>query len=304
MEKQIFPLISVIIPTFNRAYIIQRTIKSVLDQSYENIEIIVIDDGSTDNTEEIINLIKVKHKTQIKYVKLKKNSNGAVARNAGIENARGEYIAFLDSDDFWEKRKLEKQYQYLSSYKNVNNIVCYSKLIADRGKIKKIMPQKGIGEKETVGEYLFVNNGLIQTSTLMLPTELAKKVKFDPNLKKHQDWDYCLRLESEGVKFIFLEEALSNYDLKDKDNISKKNDYRFSLEWIKKVRPLVTDKAYFAFIGKYISVYAGREGKKVVGLKICLSAFLNKSISVKDLIITQIKILIPSKLIYIIVKNR
>ena len=91
------PMVSVIIPTFNRAHLIGRAIKSVLNQTYQDFEIIVIDDGSTDNTGEIIRSFTDK---RIKYIKkYKKNKGISVARNIGIKVARGKYIALLDSDD-------------------------------------------------------------------------------------------------------------------------------------------------------------------------------------------------------------
>ena len=100
------PLVSVIIPTYNRGRLILDSINSVLNQTYKNIELIVVDDCSTDNTEEILKSI---NDSRIKYVKLEKNSGACIARNKGIELSTGEFIAFNDSDDLWITTKLEKQ---------------------------------------------------------------------------------------------------------------------------------------------------------------------------------------------------
>ena len=89
-----------IITTYNRAKLINRSISSVLNQTYNNMEIIIIDDGSTDNTKKIINKIK---DNRIKYIKLKKNKGPSYARNFGIKKSRGEFIAFQDSDDVYHK---------------------------------------------------------------------------------------------------------------------------------------------------------------------------------------------------------
>ncbi len=90
------PLISVILPTYNRGYIVERAIKSVLNQTYKNLELIIVDDGSTDNTEEIVKSIEDK---RIIFLKHKKNKGASSARNTGIKNSKGEYISFIDSDD-------------------------------------------------------------------------------------------------------------------------------------------------------------------------------------------------------------
>lgn len=100
------PTVSVILPTYNRAHLVGRAIQSVLDQMYQDFEIIVVDDGSGDNTEEIINGFT---DTRIRYVKHQKNKGGSAARNTGIKLAKGKYIAFQDSDDEWLPDKLEKQ---------------------------------------------------------------------------------------------------------------------------------------------------------------------------------------------------
>jgi glycosyltransferase involved in cell wall biosynthesis len=105
-------LVSVIIPTYNRAHLIGRAIQSVLDQTYQNFEIILVDDGSIDDTEEVVKSFGDK---RITYVRHTRNKGGAVARNTGIQAARGEYIAFQDSDDEWLPTKIEKQISIFKS---------------------------------------------------------------------------------------------------------------------------------------------------------------------------------------------
>jgi len=100
------PTVSVIISTYNRAHLIGRAIQSVLNQTYQDFEVIVVDDGSTDNTEEIV---KSFNDPRIRYIRHEKNKGAAAARNTGIKAARGKYIAFQDSDDEWLPEKLEKQ---------------------------------------------------------------------------------------------------------------------------------------------------------------------------------------------------
>ena len=106
------PTISVIIPTYNRAHLIGKAVKSVLSQTYQDFEIIVVDDGSTDNTEEIV---KSFTDYKIYYICHKHNRGASAARNTGIKASRGEYIAFLDSHDEWLPEKLDKQIKTFNS---------------------------------------------------------------------------------------------------------------------------------------------------------------------------------------------
>ena len=106
MQKPQNTTVSVIIPTCNRAHLIGRAVKSVLAQTYRDIEVIIVDDGSTDNTEEVV---KSFDDPRIRYVKLDVNKGAAAARNAGIRLARGGFVAFQDSDDEWCREKLADQ---------------------------------------------------------------------------------------------------------------------------------------------------------------------------------------------------
>ena len=99
-------LVSIIMPSYNTGKFIKETINSVLNQTYNNWELIIVDDCSTDDTEEIVNAIK---DNRIKFLKNSTNSGAAISRNKAIKEAKGKWIAFLDSDDLWKKEKLEKQ---------------------------------------------------------------------------------------------------------------------------------------------------------------------------------------------------
>ena len=117
--------ISVIIPTFNRGNLIRNSIKSVLNQTYKNLEVIVVDDGSTDNTKDVVDKLEDE---RIKYIKLEENKGGSNARNIGIQNSIGKYISFQDSDDIYYPDKLEMQFKNII-YKKSNFDFCKIKVI-------------------------------------------------------------------------------------------------------------------------------------------------------------------------------
>ena len=116
-------LVSVITPTYNCGDYIEDTIKSVIDQTYTNWEMIIVDDKSTDNTEELVKKY-AESDSRIKYYRLERNSGAAVARTKAMEMAKGNYMAFLDSDDLWTSNKLERQLKFME--RNKINFSCTS----------------------------------------------------------------------------------------------------------------------------------------------------------------------------------
>ena len=205
------PKVSVIIPTHNRAHLIGRSIQSVLNQTYQDFEIIVVDDGSTDNTREVIKEFQRKDK-RIKYIKHSKNKGGSAARNTGIKTSRGEYIAFQDSDDEWFPEKLEKQMGFFKNMPAEVGIV-YTDMWRITGNIKKylyspeIMPKDKIIYEQAL-DYSVGNIG-IQTS-LIKKEVFAKAGMFDEKFPRFIDLEFFIRL-SKYYYFFHINEPLVNY---------------------------------------------------------------------------------------------
>lgn len=177
-------MISVIIPTYNRESTILRCINSVINQTYKDIEVIVVDDKSTDNTAKVVNSINDK---RIKFLTLDKNSGACVARNIGVKIAKGDYIAFQDSDDEWLVDKLEKQINYL--IKNDLDIVsCKMYQIFDENKTNIFPKNIDLSSND-----IYYKNS-ISTQTILGKKECFINEKFDENLPRFQDWDLVLRL--------------------------------------------------------------------------------------------------------------
>jgi len=189
------PKVSVIIPTYNRAELLPRAIKSVLEQTYQDFEIIVVDDGSTDNTEEVIKEFQEQDK-RIKYIKHDKNKGGSAARNTGIKAAKGKYVAFLDSDDEWLQNKLECEVKILNNNKNC--IICstgYTFINERTGKIisKTIFKNQWVSYKDVLrGKCLTTNDfTVIRKAAIDIGG-------FDEKLPARQDWDFWIRITSIG----------------------------------------------------------------------------------------------------------
>ena len=196
------PLISVILPTYNRAEILLRAIKSIIDQTYTNFELIIVDDASSDDT---CNVVKSISDTRIKYIKHDKNKGGAASRNTGIKAAKGSLIAFLDDDDEWMSAKLEKQ---VVKFKNVSEkvglIYCGTQIIEGEKVITTYYPT----ERGDLRKRLLMGTTIGGTDPALVKKECFDKVGlFDEQLTSCQDWDMWKRV-SEKYQFDFVPEVL------------------------------------------------------------------------------------------------
>ncbi len=202
MEEE--TLISVVLPTFNREKLIARSISSILNQTYKNFELIVVDDGSTDNTEQVVRAI---HDPRIIYIK-NEHRGGAAARNTGIQAARGAYIAFQDSDDEWFPSKLEKQLDVFMSAANTIGVVYtgFWKLMKDGKKV--YFPPENIKQKEgdLYAELLWGN--FITNQAAMVRKECFERVGgYDESLPGMHEWDLWLRMATR-YEFAYIAEPL------------------------------------------------------------------------------------------------
>jgi glycosyltransferase involved in cell wall biosynthesis len=198
------PNVSVVIPTYNREDVISRAIDSVLKQTYTNFEIIIVDDGSTDNTEEVINELQKQHE-EIKYFS-QDNAGAAVARNHGIRKADGNYIAFLDSDDQWLPEKLETQLELFRESDQVNiGFVGANKIICkcdsdDQVVSKKDFYKNRFSKEEqpfTLEDFLSLKNP-VSPSTALISTKALEDVGlFDPECPPHEDYELWIRLREQ-----------------------------------------------------------------------------------------------------------
>lgn len=248
------PRFSIVIPVYNRAKTIHATLQSVLDQTFSDYECIVVDDDSKDGAE-LKSIVDGLDDPRFQYVH-RPNGGGGAARNTGIRAATGAYIAFLDSDDFFLPEKLEKIDAFLT---DDPTIAVYSYMRVDRGVGKYwIRPDRPIREGEDVGEYLFVDNQFIQTSTIVLPRQMALDVPFDDNLRKGQDLDLCVRLHHAGVTFKMYEEALTIWvDTAEGGRTSRVKGYEAPTKWLESHKDLLTEKAYFGYKATVLAYYIG-----------------------------------------------
>jgi glycosyltransferase involved in cell wall biosynthesis len=194
-------VVSVIIPTYNRAQVVSQPIQSVLAQTFRDFEVIVVDDGSNDNTESVV---KAFCDPRVRYIRHEKNRGGSAARNTGIKAARGAYIAFLDSDDEWLPEKLQSQLDILQELPPSWGGVCTGFWLIEGTSVVERIPKL----PPNLSNWLLAHCPLSAGSTLMVRKEILDEIGyFDESLPRHQDWDLLLRLV-ENYQLAMVKAAL------------------------------------------------------------------------------------------------
>ena len=209
--------VSVIIPTYNRGKLIANSIKSILNQTYKNLEIIIVDDGSTDNTKEEVSKLK---NEKIRYIKLEKNTGASNARNVGIKNSNSRYISFQDSDDIMYPNKLEIQIKNMIN-KNSHLDFCKIKVINNNTHsyiIPNATQEKNILEGNIIDELISGGN-FISTQSIVIKKNFMKNYLFDPMMPRLQDYEVILRMIPK-VKISYTNRVLIDLHLQ-KDSITR-----------------------------------------------------------------------------------
>jgi glycosyltransferase involved in cell wall biosynthesis len=196
--------VSVIIPTYNSARYLVEAVDSVLAQTVTDLEILVIDDGSTDQTEAVMR----KHDPRLRYIR-QNNSGVAVARNRGIQESRGTYVAFLDADDTWYSQKLERQLSELG--KNPGLRACYSAFCVADSNLVPLEVRRNERKGSALEDLLLRGNIIGTPSTVVCERALFGEVGgFDPALSQCADWEMWVRLAA-VTEFLFIDEPLITY---------------------------------------------------------------------------------------------
>lgn len=265
--------VSIITPVYNCELLIEETMKSVINQTYLNWEMLLVDDCSTDNSANIIKEYS-KRDNRIKYFKLSKNMGAAAARNEALKNATGRFIAYLDSDDLWKKTKLEKQVEFMKRKKIAFSCTDYEKINENGESLNKIIK---IPYKVNYNYYL--KNTIIQTVGVMIDSKITgKDLLVMPNIRRRQDAATWCQLLKAGYDCYALSENLSYYRVVN-NSLSSNKFKAVKGTWFlyRKIEKLSLLKSCFCFIG-----YAFNAIKKRIYIRRCV---VNKNKKTKVLYI-------------------
>lgn len=234
-------IVSIVTPSYNSSKFISQTIESVLNQTFKEWELIVVDDHSLDGSNRIIE--DYIHKdSRIKLITLKKNSGPAIARNYGIEEAKGRYIAFLDSDDLWHPEKLSKQLSFMQEHDIALSYTAYHRIEEERGEIIDL-----INVPTNVDYSELLKQNIIGCLTAMYDTQKIGKVTM-PDILKRQDFALWLNILKNVPSAYGLDEPLAYYRVRNSSVSSNKilaSKYNWKL--YREVEKLPLHKAIYYF---------------------------------------------------------
>lgn len=243
------PLVSVVIPTFARAELVQRAIRSVFAQTHRNLEVIVVVDGDDPATAAALSKID---DPRFRFIVHDVQQGAGPARDTGALAAKGAWVAFLDDDDDWLPTKLERQLAMAPKDRPALLMTLFRCISPDGDLVKPARLYRGT---EPIDEWLFDRHswagggeGMLQTSALMMPRALFDHLRFK-DTKQHEEWELAIRAVKEhGCEFVIVPEPLVNYYVPtNAPSLSKTYTWQRSLQWANSMTGVMTPRAYAAF---------------------------------------------------------
>ncbi len=247
-------LVSVIMPTYKRSDMLGRAIDSILNQTYKNVEIIVVDDNNPDTDWRSITEEKMQKyigEERVKYIKHDHNKNGAAARNTGLKAAKGEIITFLDDDDYYRPDKIEKQVNYLHANKHHHAVYCGWHRDGN-----DFIPN---GEGDLSYGILSGFNIIITNSIMMWREDAISCGGWDEHLKRHQEAAFLLNYFRSNQTIGRIEEVLVDFDTSDRSNVSNPELNEEQIEHLLKQYEDLVNRCEIKQKGSASMIYASRD---------------------------------------------
>ena len=248
------PFFSVIIPVFNRAEALRAAIASVLDQTCQDFEIVVVDDGSADDPRTVVESFA---DPRIRFFR-QDNAGGGAARNTALDKALGRFIAPLDSDDVFLPQHLERMRALLEG---TSDTVGYARILVDRGQDRVIIkPPRAIAPGEDMATYLLCDRGFVPTITTVAPRAAACRVRYHTDLRAAEDVDFAIRLALDGCHFRMIEEPGAVWkDLADPGRASSDRNRVAFGAWLDELKPRIPAIAWHGARGWALAKMVARD---------------------------------------------
>ncbi|MBH0036790.1 glycosyltransferase family 2 protein [Pseudoalteromonas sp. NZS71_1] len=251
-------MFSIIIPSYNSSGYIKNALDSIAGQTVgvSKVEVIIVDDNSKDidNLEKIVSLYKLSY--DIKLIRNIKKVNAAVSRNLGIKKARYDIICLLDADDYWDETKLQTGLDLLEKQYNKHTVI-YTRLRRGthyqiQSGLAEVIPRHEKGNSRALSDYWFIDKGITQTSSLIYRKSAFKDILFNEKLNRHQDYDFCLKLESHGAEFKLDDKSFTNWVILDEniDAVKKGANLEFCKRWLCDYSAYLTEESKNYYIAR------------------------------------------------------
>jgi glycosyltransferase involved in cell wall biosynthesis len=264
-------LVSVIIPTYNRPKFLERAIKSVLEQSYKDIEVIIVDDNANNLEIQKESKAIIENFTEypnVKYIQNKINLGGAEARNTGVRHALGKYISFLDDDDTYERNKISEQLKTLENKKSFDVCYCGMKYLDEENKNighRRIYLE---GAEELISKHIF--RPITGTPTLLMKKSVFEQINGFDNLKRYQDANLIFKLLANKLNITYVKKDLVNVYIHEEERISTNGKWieaeKLYIENTLKYLDKLTTKNSKRLMDKYYIVTSFSENEKITSI--------------------------------------
>lgn len=281
-------LVSAVIPTRGRPDLLRRAVRSALNQSLREIEVVVVIDGEDSLTRTALEEL-AQQDERVRVVALPVSVGGSDARNRGVAAASGEWIAFLDDDDEWLPGKLHAQLNAVQQ--SVAPVVIGTcRMIARTPGKDYVWPRRLPERHEQIGEYLLARRsltrgeGYIQTSTFFVRRSLMLAQPFKSGQLKHQDTEWVLRVARlDGLEVVFADQVLAIHNIEEaRPTVSNKSNWRYSLEWLRRDRHLFTPRALSGFVLHQVASEAADQGEWRAFPRLLFEAMLHGHTTLRD----------------------
>lgn len=293
--------VSVVIPIFNRAGTIGRAIESCLAQTWPPFEIVLVDDCSTDDLQSALQ--DFLDDQRVRLVQQPTNQGVSAARNAGVQHAKGDLIAFLDSDDAWYPTKLEKQLAKIAALGH-DQFLCgtLTEVVSDTASTK-ITPTRRMAEDVAIGDFMFVHKVrrrlsmvadsraanaalsdgyFVHVNSMILPKTLALETPFRTSMKQYEDLAFLVDLGQKGIDFVLIEEALAiQHDDRRPGRLGNQDDIRRGHRFLEEMGDALSPDARLAFETSHLAHLFARERPLYVA-KMVFKAFSRGLLSLRS----------------------
>lgn len=278
---------TVVIPCFNRSDILRRALESCAAQTYKNFEVIVVDDGSTEDIESVVTGMS---ESRFKYVR-QENGGASSARNNGFSQASGSWIALLDSDDHFLPTKLEVIEREIR-LSEADMYFSRASIFRDNNR-EWTTPESDLADSN-VSEFMFCHYQVVPTSTFVIKRSCTKEIRFDESLVVLDDIDFIIRFASLGRTIRMVPDVLVVYDDSESEGRLSRYDHGHILnQWIEDNRQCFTNKSYHGFRATYLSKYLAKKQPLTV-LKDIYLGYTKGGVSAKLLLRRSLRAYAPT----------